>query len=122
MRLEELRPALALAGVQLSCTPEGRLKYEAAGPLPPALIEGMKEHRAALLLELQPGGIPPLPWDLARMVQAAASGQLHGGAALPSGRVIDLAGYVLAWAAAYLTGDEARALARLEEARRGWTS
>ena len=39
---------------------------------------------------------------------------------MASGHVTDLGGYVLAWAAAYLTGDQIQALARLTEARDAW--
>jgi len=34
--------------------------------------------------------------------------------------VMDLGAYVLAWAAAYLVGDQAHALSKLQEARAVW--
>lgn len=105
----------------------GRLVARAPqGAVTPELAERIKAQKDALLRELQAGTggqlalLPKLPAPLERLVSAAASGQVHGGAALPSGLVPDLGGYVLAWAAAYLTGDHRHALARLEEARGAW--
>lgn len=39
---------------------------------------------------------------------------------MSSGQGTDLGGHVLAWAAAFLTGDREQALARLMEAREAW--
>ncbi|MDK2014516.1 MULTISPECIES: hypothetical protein [unclassified Deinococcus] len=55
MTLSELRAALAQAGVHLGCTEAGRLRYDAPGPLPVALVESMKAHRAALLRQVEQG-------------------------------------------------------------------
>jgi hypothetical protein len=131
-----LRQELAAQHVVLSVSEAGRLKYEAPAQLPRELVEAMKEHREALLISLRTASHAPspelfisaqegppmsrLPGPVAAMVSAAASDQIKGGAVLPSGLVADLSGYVLAWAAAYLTGDQAQALARLTEARAAW--
>ena len=120
MKLGELRHLLTRQGVSLSITPEGKLKYEAPQGLTPEVVDAMKAHRAALLAQVQEeaslGTLPKLPSTLALMVRAASNGSIHGGAALASGRVNDLGEYVLAWAAAYLTGDHRHALERLREA------
>ena len=118
-----LRQELAAQHVRLSLSVAGKLKYEAPGQLPAALVEAMKEHREELLSGLRPAlknseidvkrrhsdqersSVPCLPSPLASMVSAAASGQIRGGTALASSLVTDLGEYVLAWAAAYLTGD-----------------
>jgi hypothetical protein len=130
-----LRQELAVHHVVLSISEAGRLKYEAPTALPRELVEAMKEHRAELLSSLRVASPPVtqlvihghevqtllrLPGPVASMVAAAASDQIKGGAVLPSGLVTDLGGYVLSWAAAYLTGEQAQALARLTEARSAW--
>lgn len=138
MNAAALRQELAAQHVILSVSEAGKLKYEAPSPLPAALVEAMKEHREELLMNLRPTAkdprgsvvrrhsdqerpsVPRLPAPVASMVAAAASDQIKGGAVLPSGLVTDLGGYVLAWAAAYLTGDPAQALAHLVEARLVW--
>jgi hypothetical protein len=131
-----LRQELAVQHVVLSVSEAGRLKYEAPAALPRELVEAMKEHRDELLSSLQTALpvpemvktgqetqlLPRLPGPVASMVAAAASDQIRGGAVLPSGLVTDLCGYVLAWAAAYLTGEQAQALAHLNEARSVWRS
>ena len=130
-----LRQELAAQHVVLSVSESGRLKYEAPTALPHELVEAMKEHRDELLRNLRTAlppipqlvipshevqTLPCLPGPVASMVAAAASDQIKGGAVLPSGLVTDLGGYVLAWAAAYLTGEPAQALAHLVEARAVW--
>lgn len=142
MNVAALRQELAAQHVTLSVSVAGKLKYEAPGQLPAALVDAMKAHRAELLAELghaerkpqdpaaeKPSGyvifrhsssVPCLPSPLASMVSAASSGNISGGAQLPSGIVVDLGAYVLAWAAAYLTGDQDHALTRLKEARGAW--
>ena len=126
MTLAALQEELAAWNVTLTLSDTGGLKYEAPVPIPLSLVEGMKTYRAELLAQLwrplvKPGSaagvVPCLPSPLAMMVAAAASDQIPGGAELSSGRVTDLGGHVLAWAAAYLTGDRVQALARLTEAR-----
>ena len=65
--------------------------------------------------------LPRLPWQLERLVSAAASNQLpQGTVKLPSGLVPNLNLYTLGWAAAYLAGDRAEALSRLWQARYVW--
>lgn len=41
--------------MQLGRTEAGRLRYDAPGPLPVVLVEGMKAHRAALLRQVEEG-------------------------------------------------------------------
>lgn len=125
MTAYELRRLLAAQGVTLAVTPEGKLRYDAPTGLTPEVVDAMKTHRAELLKMVQQeaadlGTVPRLPADLAAMVRAASTGHLQTGAALASGRVPDLGEFVLAWAAAYLTGDHAHALKRLQEARAAW--
>ncbi|WP_407543718.1 hypothetical protein Q0M94_28035 (plasmid) [Deinococcus radiomollis] len=135
MNAAALRQELAAQHVVLSVSESGRLKYEAPTALPHELVEAMKEHRDELLNNLRTASppapqlvipshatrtLPRLPGPVASMVAAAASDQIKGGAVLPSGLVTDLGGYVLAWAAAYLTGEPAQALAHLVEARAVW--
>ena len=122
-------------GVSISVTSERRLRVEPASLVPAELLEEIRIHRAELLTELarlseqvqKHGKLPPappipaLPSQLTGMISAAASGQLSGGAQLSSGLVTDLGGYVLAWSAAYLTGDRVQALTRLTEARDVWS-
>ena len=65
--------------------------------------------------------VPRLPWQLERLISAAASNQLpQGTVKLPSGLVPDLNRYTLGWAAAYLAGDRQEALSRLWQVRRVW--
>ena len=129
MSLAALQNEMAAWNVTLILTDTGGLKYEAPVPIPLSLVKGMKTYRAELLAQLwrplikpvSAGDVVPcLPSPLATMVAAAASDQIPGGAKLSSGQVTDLGGYVLAWAAAYLTGDRVQALARLTEAREAW--
>ena len=74
---------------------------------------------------LQPPPARPLPLSslpahLAPLVQAAARGELpRGPVFLASGLVLDLSGYVLAWASGW-PSDEAHTLRRLEEAYTVW--
>lgn len=65
--------------------------------------------------------IPRLPWQLERLISAAASGVLPDGTVmLASGLVPDLGRYTLGWAAAYLVGDRAEAKRRLWQVYRAW--
>jgi hypothetical protein len=121
-------------GVSISATPDGNLRIEPAALVVPELLEEIRRHKTELLNGLRSASpapllgssgheqqqLPRLPGPVASMVAAAASDQIKGGAVLPSGLVTDLSGYVLAWAAAYLTGEQAQALAHLTEARSAW--
>lgn len=129
MTLAALQAELAVWNVILTLSDTGGLNYNAPVPIPQSLVESMKTHRAELLAQLWRPSIKPasagdvvpcLPFPLAAMVAAAASDQIPGGAKLSSGQVTDLGGYVLAWTAAYLTGDRVHALARLTEAWEAW--
>ncbi len=126
-----LLDTLAGLGVHASVTPSGTLRVEPASRVPAELLEALKAHRDELLTELQRNrsipltastgfNIPPLPEPLARLARAAAGGHLTHLASLPSGLVLNLGEYVLAWVAAYLTGDQHEARRRLEEARQAW--
>ena len=65
--------------------------------------------------------VPRLPWELERVISAATNGSLPGGAVkLEQGLVPDLERYVLAWAAAYLTGATDDATVRLWDVWRTW--
>lgn len=61
-----------------------------------------------------PDTLPRLPWQLERLVSAAASGVLPAGTVtLSAGLVPDLNRYVLGWGCAYLVSDRAEAERRL---------
>jgi hypothetical protein len=121
-------------GVSISATPDGNLRIEPVSLVAPELLEEIRRHKTELLNGLRSASpapllvssgheqqqLPRLPGPVASMVAAAASDQIKGGAVLPSGLVTDLCGYVLSWAAAYLTGEQSQALARLMEARAVW--
>lgn len=55
MRLGELRAQLARHGVSLTITEEGKLRPHAAEAPPAELIEAIREHRAALLRQVEEG-------------------------------------------------------------------
>ena len=74
-----------------------------------------------ITLPEQPDTLPRLPWQLERLLAAAASDVLPQGMTyLESGLVFDLQKYVLAGAGAYLIGDRDEALKRLWQAHRAW--
>lgn len=62
--------------------------------------------------------LPRLPWQLERLLSAAASNVLT--VELPG--VPDVPRYALAWGCAYLTGDRSEALSRLWQVYRAWQS
>lgn len=68
-----------------------------------------------------PDTVPRLPWQLERLVSAAACNQLpKDPVMLVSGLVPNLNRYTLGWAAAYLVSDRQEALSRLWQVRRVW--
>ena len=107
---------------QRGVTLEPKLTYKSTTPLDAEILCFLREHKAELLMTLTaPDTIPRLPWQLERLVNAAASNQLpQSTVKLPSGLVMNLNLYTLGWAAAYLTSDRAEALSRLWQARYVW--
>jgi hypothetical protein len=92
-------------------------------PPSPETLELVRQHRADLLGVLADSqSIPRLPWQLERLLSAAASDVLPKGMQHVQGLglVIDLGTYTLACAAAYLTGDRDEALRRLWYVHRAW--
>lgn len=86
---------------------------------PPGLRNNPQPQSVAI--PQPPDTLPRLPWQLERLVSAASSDALpKGTVSLSAGLVPDLSSYVLAWAAAYLTGDTTEPLRRLWEAHRAW--
>ena len=113
-----LRQKLEYKGVTL--TP--KLTFKSAVPLDAETLTLLRTHKADLLKDLTaPDTVPRLPWQLERLVSAAACDQLpQGTVKLASGLVPDLNRYTLGWAAAYLTSDRAEALSRLWQVRYVW--
>lgn len=113
-----LRQKLEQQGVQL----EPKLTFKSSLPLDAETLATLQANKAELLRDLTaPDSLPRLPWQLERLLGAAASDLLpKDTVALPSGLVPNLNPYVLAWAASYLTGDRDEALRRLWEAHRAW--
>lgn len=67
MRLAEVRAALVRHGVSLAATPEGKLRPRAELPPPRELVEAMREHRAALLRQVEESRLPDGCLDLAQL-------------------------------------------------------
>ncbi len=59
MNLDVLWEELAAQHVILSPSADGGLRYDAPGPIPAQLVEGLKEHKAALLSDLRVIGQQP---------------------------------------------------------------
>ena len=114
----ELFKELNAHGVSLTLEGE-RLKLRASAPLPAHLLEAAKAHKAELIALLS---VPRLPWQLERLVSAAASDLLPAGGAiwLRHGIVMDINRYVLGWAAAYLVSNQGESLERLWEVYHAW--
>ncbi len=96
-----------------------KLTYRSAAPLDAETLAFLKTHKAKLLRDLiAPNTLPRLPWQLERLLSAAASNVLT--VELPG--VPDVPRYALAWGCAYLTGDRSEALSRLWQVYRAWQS
>lgn len=70
MRLAELLAELARHGVSLKATPEGKLRPRADQPPPAELVEAMRQHRAALLRQVEEGRLPDGRLDITRLTAA----------------------------------------------------
>lgn len=79
--------------------------------------ELVKAHRLELIDTLaQANTLPPLPWQLERLLKAASSNVLE----THISGVPDPQRYVMAWGCEYLAGDREEALARLWGVWRVW--
>ena len=67
MRLSDLRRELVRHGVNLAVSEAGKLRPSAATPPPAELVEAMREHRAALLRQVQEGRLPDGRLDVAAL-------------------------------------------------------
>ena len=114
MNLQRLIMTLEQQGIRL----EPKLKFDSRTPLTAEQADLLKQHKLELLayLTTQSNVIPRLPWQLERLLSAAASGVLH--CELPG--VPDASHYALAWGCAYLTGDKDDALRRLWQLHAAW--
>jgi hypothetical protein len=109
---------------QKGITLEPKLRFTSQEPLTRETLELMRAHRDELLTHVvMMSSVPRLPWQLERLISAASNGSLPKREATelePGQFVMDLNQYVLAWAAAYLTGDREEALAQMWKAHRAW--
>lgn len=114
-----MSPAALIAGLAsrgVSVTLDGdSLLVRPASKLDAGARALLAAHKPALVAYLS-SSIPSLPWQLERLVSAAANGVLRAEVA----GVHDVSRYVLAWACAYLTGDRDEALRRLWEVHAAW--
>lgn len=123
MNLIELRQELRRHAVQLTLSPEGKLRVTAPKPPPDPVLQLIRDHQELLLQDLTGTVLQPLPEGLRRLVLAAISPGLSYPAALPSGQVMNLGDFVLASAALYAAGvDPQRQLDCLWQARRCWAA
>ena len=138
MTAQTLLDTLEGLGVTVSAS-GGKLRLEPAQHVPLELVPDLKTFKPDLLALLEspvkvlvqwdgtapekhqntlntPSFLERLPNSLELMVRAASNDALPTGPAkLPSGLVMDLNGYVLHWACAYLVGDTQEASRRLLE-------
>ena len=107
----EVLSALKQRGVNL----EVRLAGDA--PVPDELLAEVREHKPELVaLLIAPSTVPRLPWQLERLVRAAAAGVLE--VVVPGAP--DPSRHVMGWACSYLLGDHEHALARLWQVYQAW--
>lgn len=114
-----MSPAAFLAGLAtkgFTVTLDGEtLVVRPASKLDEKTLELLREHKPAIIEHLS-RTLPRLPWQLERLLSAAASGvlrcELRG--------VQDVSCYTLAWGCSYLTGDRNEALRRLWELYEAW--
>lgn len=84
-------------------------------------LEFLESKADDILSEKTAETLPRLPWQLERLVSAAASGVLPDGTVmLSAGPVPDLGRYVLGWGCAYLVSDRGEAERRLWQVYRAW--
>ncbi len=118
-----------LLSVSVSAIPRGTPKITRPEPnpervfvRPSELLERIEREPAILSRTPAIGGeVQALPDHLAPLIRAASSDALPTGTVrLDGGLVSDLKAFTLAWSAAFLIGDRAHALERLEAANRAW--
>ena len=90
-----------------------KLRLEGDAAPPAELLELLEAHRDGLVTFLARSR---LPWQLERLISAAASGLLS----FSLQGVPDVNGYVLAWGCVFLTGDHEEALERLWRVFHAW--
>ena len=128
---EALQILLEARGVILEVNAKGNISITANPELEPELLEAVRTHKPRFLqilgkpetpsTELTARVLPRLPWELERLVSAAGNATLPDGSIYtPKGIITNLNLYVLAWAAAYLTGATEDARTHLWEAWYAW--
>lgn len=95
-----------------------KLRYQIIGRVLDAkTLALLKANKDTLLRDLvAPKAIPPLPWQIERLVSAASCGQLH----IELSGIPDVSNYVMGSACAYLTGDQDEAVRRLWQVYKAW--
>ena len=113
MSAEALDRMLRERGVRL----EAKLRYQASEPLDDDVVQLIAAHKGELIRHLAlADAVPPLPWQLDRLVRAASSGVLD----VTLDGVPDPPRHVMGWACAYLLGEREHALERLWQAYQAW--
>jgi hypothetical protein len=126
---ESLQILVEAKGVILEVNAKGNISITANPELEPELLEAVRAHKPRFLQLLTKAHapstdtrvMPRLPWELERLVSAAGNATLPDGSIYtPKGIITNLNLYVLAWAAAYLTGATEDARTHLWEAWYAW--
>ncbi len=126
---ETLQILLEARGVILEVNSKGNISITADPKLEDELLEAVRTHKPRFLQILTKVHAPStdtrvmarLPWELERLVSAAGNATLPDGSIYtPKGIITNLNLYVLAWAAAYLTGATEDARTHLWEAWYAW--
>ena len=115
----ELYALLSERGVTLQASGD-KLRFAPRDALTPELVEEVRQHKRGLMTllrgEAEGRPVPPLPWQLERLVRAAADELLE----VSIRGVKDTNRYVMGYACAYLIGDREHALSKLWEVRKLW--
>lgn len=91
---------------------ETKLRFKAETPLTLEQTQILQNHKDLLLCHLiKRDSIPRLPFKLERLVSAATNNQLN----FYARDIPDLNSFVIAWACAYLVGDQQEAINRLNQ-------